>query len=56
MLAEFGSAVEAVQRAVEAQTALAEANTGVPPDKHINFRIGKWGSPAIAAYRSAAKC
>ena len=40
VLAEFGSAVEAVQCAVEAQTALAEANTGVPPDKHINFRIG----------------
>ena len=56
VLAEFGSAVEAVQRAVEAQAALAEANTGVPPDKHINFRIGKWGSPAIAAYRSAAEC
>src|SRR5215469_9845319 len=40
VLAEFGSAVEAVQCAVEAQTALAEANTGVPPNKHINFRIG----------------
>jgi adenylate cyclase len=36
VLAEFGSAVEAVQCAVEAQA----ANTGVPPDKHINFRIG----------------
>jgi adenylate cyclase len=40
VLAEFGSAVDAVQCAVEAQAALAEANTGVPPDKHINFRIG----------------
>ncbi len=40
VLAEFGSAVEAVQCAVEAQAALAEANTGVPPDKHISFRIG----------------
>src|SRR5215471_8939987 len=40
VLAEFGSAVEAVQCAVEAQTALVEANTGVPPDKRINFRIG----------------
>ena len=29
-----------MQCAVEAQAALAEANTGVPPDKHINFRIG----------------
>src|ERR1700758_3638174 len=40
VLAEFGSAVEAVRCAVEAQTALAEANTGVPPDKRINFRMG----------------
>jgi adenylate cyclase len=40
VLAEFGSAVEAVQCAVEAQAALSEANNGVPPDKHINFRIG----------------
>jgi TolB-like protein len=40
VLAEFGSAVDAVQCAVDAQTALAEANTGVAPDKHINFRIG----------------
>src|SRR5215470_13552953 len=40
VLAEFGSAVDAVQCAVEAQTALAETNTGVPPDKQINFRIG----------------
>src|SRR6516162_4614849 len=40
VLAEFGSAVEAVQCAVEAQAALTEANTGVPPDKRINFRIG----------------
>jgi len=40
VLVEFGSAVDAVQCAVEAQAALAEANTGVPPDKQINFRIG----------------
>jgi adenylate cyclase len=40
VLAEFGSAVDAVQCAVDAQAAFAEANTGVPPDKHINFRIG----------------
>src|SRR5712672_672596 len=40
VLAEFGSAADAVQCAVEAQNALAEANTVVPPDKHINFRIG----------------
>jgi adenylate cyclase len=40
VLAEFGSAVDAVQCAVTAQAALAEANTSVPPDMHINFRIG----------------
>jgi adenylate cyclase len=40
VLAEFGSAADAVQCAVTAQAALAKANTGVPPDKHINFRIG----------------
>jgi adenylate cyclase len=40
VLAEFGSAVEAVQCAVEAQTALAEANSGLSPDRRISFRIG----------------
>src|SRR5262249_59662383 len=40
VLAEFGSAVSAVQCAVEAQTAFAEANLGVAPDRRIDFRIG----------------
>jgi adenylate cyclase len=40
VLAEFGSAVDAVQCAVEAQAALAELNAGVPTGKHISFRIG----------------
>src|SRR6202166_2239443 len=40
VLAEFGSAVDAVQCAVEAQAALAGANAGVSPDRHISFRIG----------------
>jgi adenylate cyclase len=40
VLAEFGSAVDAVQCAVEAQTALAEANSSLPADRKINFRIG----------------
>jgi adenylate cyclase len=40
VLAEFGSAVDAVQCAVEAQTALAEANAGLAPDRRISFRIG----------------
>src|SRR5262249_29763989 len=40
ILPEFGSAMDAVQCAVEAQTALAEANAGVLAEKHISFRIG----------------
>src|SRR5271166_5143991 len=40
VLAEFGSAVDAVQCAVEAQAALARANADLPWDRHINFRIG----------------
>src|SRR5258708_1080147 len=40
ILAEFGSAVDAVQCSVEAQIALAEANAPMSPDRQINFRIG----------------
>ena len=40
VLAEFGSAVDAVQCAVEAQAAFSQANMGLSPDRHINFRIG----------------
>ncbi|WP_342729223.1 adenylate/guanylate cyclase domain-containing protein [Bradyrhizobium sp. B097] len=40
VLAEFGSAVDAIQCAVEAQAALAGANAPLPPERHINFRIG----------------
>src|SRR5262249_33224497 len=40
VLAEFGSTVDAVQCAVEAQTALAEANTGLAADRRIQFRMG----------------
>src|SRR4029077_7788922 len=40
VLAEFGSAVDAVQCAVEAQTALAEANSSQAPERRICFRIG----------------
>jgi adenylate cyclase len=40
VLAGFASAVDAVQCAVEVQPALAEANSNLPPEKHINFRIG----------------
>src|SRR5215510_8708630 len=40
VLAEFGSAVDPVQCAVEAQAALGEANASLPPDRRILFRIG----------------
>ena len=40
VLAEFASAVDAVHCAVEAQTAWADANDQLPPDRRINFRIG----------------
>src|SRR4249919_2009558 len=40
VLAEFGSAVDAVQCAVDAQEALTEANSSLPSDRRIKFRIG----------------
>src|ERR1700756_147627 len=40
VLAEFGSAVDAVKCAVDAQGALAEANSSLPAGRHISFRIG----------------
>jgi adenylate cyclase len=40
VLAEFGSAVDAVRCAMEAQIALAKANSTLPETRQINFRIG----------------
>ena len=40
VLAEFGSAVDAVRCAMEAQDALGNANSGLPENRQINFRIG----------------
>jgi len=40
VLAEFGSAVDAFQCAVEAQAALTGANADLSPERHIKFRIG----------------
>jgi class 3 adenylate cyclase/pimeloyl-ACP methyl ester carboxylesterase len=40
LLAEFGSAVEAVRWAVEVQRGMAERNAEVPQDHRIEFRIG----------------
>jgi class 3 adenylate cyclase len=39
VLAEFGSAVDAVRCAMEAQDALAQANSALPETRHINFRL-----------------
>jgi class 3 adenylate cyclase len=40
LLAEFGSAVDAVRCAVNVQQSMASRNAGVPPEKRIDFRIG----------------
>src|SRR5713226_7293699 len=40
VLAEFGSAVDAVRCAMEAQDALAKANSSLPENRWINFLIG----------------
>lgn len=40
VLAEFPSAVEAVQCAVNIQTALAVANQDTPEERRVRFRIG----------------
>jgi adenylate cyclase len=40
LLAEFPSAVQAVENAVAIQRACAERNRDIPPDKRLQFRIG----------------
>jgi adenylate cyclase len=40
LLVEFGSVVEALRCAVEVQREMTGRNTGVPPDKRIDLRIG----------------
>ena len=40
LLVEFSSVVDAVRCAAEVQTALAESNAPLPPDRRIEFRIG----------------
>jgi adenylate cyclase len=37
---EFRSVVDAVRCAIEMQTGMVERNTGLPPEKRIDFRIG----------------
>jgi adenylate cyclase len=40
LLIEFRSVVDAVRCAVEVQNAMIERNTGVPPERRIEFRVG----------------
>ncbi len=44
VLAEFGSAVDAVQRAVEAQTALAEAISHLPSKRITSVSASMWAT------------
>jgi TolB-like protein/class 3 adenylate cyclase len=37
---EFRSVVDAVRCAIEVQTGMVERNTGLPPEKRIEFRVG----------------
>src|SRR5215475_15799089 len=39
-LIEFRSVVDAVRCAIEVQTGMVERNTGLPPEKRIEFRVG----------------
>jgi class 3 adenylate cyclase/TolB-like protein len=40
VLVEFRSVLDAVRCAIEVQNSMAERNAGVPPERHIEFRIG----------------
>src|SRR3979490_3476632 len=40
VLAEFGSAVDAVRCAIDVQQGMSKRNAGVAPEKRIDFRIG----------------
>src|SRR5579862_5025203 len=39
-LVEFRSVVDAVRCAIEVQNGMVERNTGLPPERRIDFRIG----------------
>src|SRR6185503_16331210 len=51
VMAEFGSAVEAVRSAVELQRGMAERNAGKPADRQQSFRIGLHLGDVIASDR-----
>jgi adenylate cyclase len=40
LLVEFASVVDALRCAAEVQTALADSNAPIPPDRRIEFRLG----------------
>ena len=40
VLVEFRSVVEAVRCAIEVQNGMIKRNAGVPPERHIEFRVG----------------
>jgi adenylate cyclase len=40
MLVEFRSVVDAVRCAIEVQSGMVERNAGLPPETHIEFRVG----------------
>src|SRR3974390_1345967 len=40
LIVEFRSVVDAARCAIEVQSAMAERNAGVPPEKRIEFRVG----------------
>ena len=39
-IVEFRSVVDAVRCAIDVQNGMAERNTGLPPDRRIDFRVG----------------
>ena len=39
-LIEFRSVVDAVRCAIEVRTGMVERNAGLPPERHIEFRVG----------------
>ena len=40
IIIEFRSVVDAVRCAIEVQNGMVERNAGLPPERHIEFRIG----------------
>jgi hypothetical protein len=47
-IVEFRSVVDAVRCAIEVQNGLIERNAGLPPEKRIEFRVGRADPNALA--------